>query len=139
MISGVISETSGTAHPWCGDLAESLERFRAKWAPVRVRETRQNKNLKPRSDSIGTEKALAVLCTVRVATTDLCAGCQQSFARDMIDLQPRAVRILEQHRVVAGGEAVLSRCVDDMCVDLYKEVIRLIDIGTFSRTKTVVV
>jgi hypothetical protein len=35
-----------------------LERFRAKWMPVRVKKTRQNKNLEPRSDSIGTEKAL---------------------------------------------------------------------------------
>jgi hypothetical protein len=38
---------------------DSLERFRAKWIPVRVKKTRQNKNLEPRSDSIGTEKALA--------------------------------------------------------------------------------
>jgi hypothetical protein len=36
-----------------------LERFRVKWAPVRVKKTRQNKKLEPRSDSIGTEKALA--------------------------------------------------------------------------------
>jgi hypothetical protein len=35
-----------------------LERFRAKWIPVRVKKTRQNNNLEPRSDSIGTEKAL---------------------------------------------------------------------------------
>jgi hypothetical protein len=35
-----------------------LERFRAKWIPVRVKKTRQNKNLEPRSDSIGAEKAL---------------------------------------------------------------------------------
>jgi hypothetical protein len=35
-----------------------LERFPAKWKPVRVKKTRQNKNLEPRSDSIGTEKAL---------------------------------------------------------------------------------
>jgi hypothetical protein len=34
------------------------ERFRAKWAAVRVKKTRQNKKLEPRSDSIGTEKAL---------------------------------------------------------------------------------
>jgi len=44
-----------------------LERFRAKacpgldpgWIPVRVKKTRQNKNLELRSDSIGTENALA--------------------------------------------------------------------------------
>ena len=32
-----------------------LERFRAKWVPVRVRKTRSNKDMEPRSDSIGTE------------------------------------------------------------------------------------
>jgi hypothetical protein len=39
---------------------DALERFRAKWIPVRVKKTRQNKNLEPRSDPIGTEKALAL-------------------------------------------------------------------------------
>src|SRR3954462_9261895 len=37
----------------------ALERFQAKWLPVRVKKTRQNKKIEPRSDSIGTEKALA--------------------------------------------------------------------------------
>jgi hypothetical protein len=49
--------------------AHGLERFRAKacpgldpgWIPVRVKKTRQNKNLEPRSDSIGTEKALGAM------------------------------------------------------------------------------
>ena len=36
-----------------------LERFRAKWIPVRVKKTRQNKRLEPGSDSIRTDKALA--------------------------------------------------------------------------------
>ena len=34
------------------------KRFRAKWMPVRVKKTRQNKNRAPRSDSIGTELVL---------------------------------------------------------------------------------
>jgi len=37
------------------------ERFPAKWRPVRVKKTRQIKNLEPRSDSIGTEKALGTV------------------------------------------------------------------------------
>jgi hypothetical protein len=37
----------------------ALERFPAKWIPVRVKKTRQNKKESLRSDSIGTEKALA--------------------------------------------------------------------------------
>jgi hypothetical protein len=36
-----------------------LERFQAKWKPVRVKKTRQIKNLEPRFDSIEAEKALA--------------------------------------------------------------------------------
>jgi hypothetical protein len=35
-----------------------LERFRAKWTPVRVKKTRQNKRLELGSDSIRTDKAL---------------------------------------------------------------------------------
>ena len=34
------------------------ERFQAKWRPVRVKKTRQIKNLEPRFDSIETERAL---------------------------------------------------------------------------------
>ncbi|SFJ99092.1 hypothetical protein SAMN04487925_114142 [Bradyrhizobium sp. cf659] len=37
----------------------TLKRFPAKWIPARVKKTRQNENLEPRSDSIGTGKALA--------------------------------------------------------------------------------
>jgi hypothetical protein len=35
-----------------------LERFRAKWIPVRVKKTRQIKRLEPGSDSIRTDQAL---------------------------------------------------------------------------------
>jgi hypothetical protein len=35
-----------------------LKRFQAKWKPVRVKKTRQIKNLEPRFDSIEAEKAL---------------------------------------------------------------------------------
>jgi hypothetical protein len=34
---------------------QALERFPSKWIPVRVKKTRQNKNLSLRSDLIGTE------------------------------------------------------------------------------------
>src|SRR5690606_2500892 len=39
-------------------LAGILERVRAKWIPVRVKKTRQNKKLEPGFDSIEAEKAL---------------------------------------------------------------------------------
>jgi hypothetical protein len=38
--------------------SKQLKRFQAKWTPVRIKKTRQNKNLEPRFDSIETEKAL---------------------------------------------------------------------------------
>ena len=40
------------------DNVASLERFQAKWRPVRIKKTRQIKNLEPRFDFIETEKAL---------------------------------------------------------------------------------
>jgi hypothetical protein len=53
------------AGPWL--LRDGPERFQAKacfgpdpgWIPVRVKKTRQNTKMEPRSDSIGTEAALA--------------------------------------------------------------------------------
>src|SRR6202035_3727610 len=45
-----------------------LERFRAKWIPVRVKKTRQNKRLEPGSDSIRTDKALRKALSMRTAT-----------------------------------------------------------------------
>jgi hypothetical protein len=62
------------SNPHAG-LQES-ERFQAKWRPVRVKKTRQIKNLEPRFDSIETEKALArttgafLLCQIQVVTAD---------------------------------------------------------------------
>jgi hypothetical protein len=44
-----------------------VERFPAKWVPVRVKKTRQNKAIEPRSDSIGTEKALVARIAVSTA------------------------------------------------------------------------
>jgi hypothetical protein len=41
------------------DRQELLERFQAKWETVRVKKTRQIKNLEPRFDSSETEKAQA--------------------------------------------------------------------------------
>jgi D-alanyl-lipoteichoic acid acyltransferase DltB (MBOAT superfamily) len=48
--------------------AGNLERFPAKWRPVRVKKTRQNKNPEPRFDSIETEKALAPVVWLALAS-----------------------------------------------------------------------
>ena len=55
----------------------------------------------------------------------------------MIYLQPRTVRILKQHRIVAGGEAVLAWFMNNFCADFDEKVIRLIDIAALPCAKTV--
>src|SRR6185295_2624610 len=55
------SQGCGGCHSGGNPAGVGIERFPAKWKPVRVKKTRQNKNLEPRSDSIGTEKALGYL------------------------------------------------------------------------------
>src|SRR5260370_25260015 len=44
--------------PRLGSPTGNLERFQAKWSPVRVKKTRKIKNMELRFDSIETEKAL---------------------------------------------------------------------------------
>jgi hypothetical protein len=52
---GCARSQSGGRHPV--RMIVGLERFRAKWVPVRVKKTHQNKNLAPGSDSIRTGNA----------------------------------------------------------------------------------
>src|SRR5665213_1812246 len=79
----------------------------------------------------------AVLRTIGVAAADLHAGCEQAFARYMIDLQPCTVGILKQHRIVARGEAVLAWFMNNFGADFDEEVIRLIDVAALTCAKTV--
>jgi hypothetical protein len=55
-----------------------LERFQAKWKPVRVKKTRQIRNLEPRFDSIEAEKALESAATIKLpghpCRTGVCHG-----------------------------------------------------------------
>jgi serine-type D-Ala-D-Ala carboxypeptidase (penicillin-binding protein 5/6) len=55
-------------------MALERERFPAKWTPLRVQKTRRNKRLEPRSDSIGTKKALARAGTAKSAAARLRCG-----------------------------------------------------------------
>ena len=80
----------------------------------------------------------AILRAVDVAATNLLAGCEQAFARDVIDLQPRTVRILKQHRIVARGEAVLAWFMNNFCAEFDEEVIRLINVAALTCAKTVI-
>src|SRR5882757_9617701 len=71
----------------------------------------------------------AVLGTVRVTTADLRAvGSEQAFSRNMIDLQPRAVGILEQHGVITRRITVLLGGVNDVGADLFQKIICFVDV-----------
>jgi hypothetical protein len=74
---------------WLGHPAR-LERFRAKWIPVRVKKTRQDKNPEPRSDSIGTEMALVAALMVAVPVFVFSAA----------------------STVLQLGKAIMKRCAD---------------------------
>src|ERR1700721_936392 len=73
-----------------------LERFRAKWIPVCVKKTRQNKNLELGSDSIGTEKALVAQAGGHGAHQ--ASGCDVGQDPVVVDHQRR-------RQGVAGGRA----------------------------------
>jgi hypothetical protein len=63
--SGAVAQNAGAARPGrlrkaCSSSAR-IERFQAKWRPVRVKKTRQIKDLEPCFDSIETERALEII------------------------------------------------------------------------------
>src|SRR6202020_747483 len=73
------------------------------------------------------------------AAADLDAvGREQAFARNVIDLQPDAVGILEQHRIITGRKSVLLRHVNDARADFFQELMRLVDIGALAGAKAMV-
>src|SRR5438128_11475053 len=61
------------------------------WRPVRVKKTRQIRNLEPRSDSIGTERALA--CGSRRGITPCDEFRHDKAVTSLAELQVRPLRI----------------------------------------------
>jgi hypothetical protein len=60
-----------------------LERFPAKWIPVRVKKKRQNKRLEPGSDSIRTDKALVGHAPVRLKAPAQLLGGHEAGAKPL--------------------------------------------------------
>ncbi|WP_294539739.1 efflux RND transporter periplasmic adaptor subunit [uncultured Rhodoblastus sp.] len=81
-------------------LGHALERFPAKWIQVRVKKTRKSKKLEPRSDSIGSDKALAGIFFVALAT------CNSSVRAATFDC------VLEPSLTVKLGSPVSSLLAD---------------------------
>src|SRR6266700_766145 len=60
---------------------------------------------------------------------------QQPLAGYVVELEPDAVGILEQQRIVAGRPAVLARGADDPGVQREQEGVQFIDVRTLARPK----
>src|SRR5260221_13781413 len=88
---------------------ELLERFQAKacpgldpgWIPVRVKKTSQNKKIEPRSDSIGTEKALGLVFPRKMPENRREKECRHEIRRHH--------RRLHRHRLGCRKTAVGAR------------------------------
>ena len=57
---------------------------------------------------------------------------QQSLPRHMIELEPDAVRVLEQDRIISRRPLVLARRADDFGVERAEEGVQFIDVGALA-------
>ena len=87
-----------------------LERFQAKWMPVRVKKTRQNKKIELRSDSIGTEKALVRCELAKQFTHPVDHDPRRGIALEMVlDKEPHVTALREERRAqVSIGQQVAA-------------------------------
>ena len=53
----------------------------------------------------------------------------------MIKLQPDAVGILEQNRIVSRRPLILARRADDLCAERGQKTVQLIDVGALAGAK----
>ena len=102
----------------------ALKRFPAKWVPVRVKETRQNKNREPRSDSIGTVKALVLVAAFAAGLTPVtCLG--QSTkplpAKATQELPPELLARLEQKKMPKTSPIVLRLFKEEAELEVWKQ------------------
>ena len=64
------------------------------------------------------------------------ASREQTLAGHVIDLEPDAVGILEQHRVISRRPRTLLRRMHDLRADRFEEKINLIDVAMLARAQT---
>ena len=102
----------------------ALERFPAKWVPVRVKKTRQNKKREPRSDLIGTGKALVLAAALAAALTAVpCLG-QSSKplpAKATQELPPELLALLEQKKMSKYSPIVVRLFKEEAELEVWKQ------------------
>src|SRR5947199_10463358 len=64
------------------------------------------------------------------------ASRQKTFARNVVELQPDAVGILEQQRIISRCPLVLARRADDFRSKRDYEVVQFIDVGALAGAET---
>src|SRR6202158_3208403 len=61
---------------------------------------------------------------------------QKSLSRNMIELQPYSVGILEQQRVISRRPLILARRANDLHTQRTQEIVQLVDVGALAGAKT---
>jgi murein L,D-transpeptidase YafK len=102
----------------------AIERFQAKWVPVRVKKTRQNKNREPRSDSIGTNKALVLAAAFAAALTPVtCLGesSKPLPAKATQELPAELLALLEQKKMPKYSPIVVRLFKEEAELEVWKQ------------------
>src|SRR5258708_37101024 len=61
---------------------------------------------------------------------------QKPLPRNVVELQPYSVGILEQQRIIAGRPLVLARGANDLYVERAQKAVQVIDVGALAGAKT---
>src|SRR5205814_4000348 len=64
------------------------------------------------------------------------ASGQKTFAGNVVELQPDAVGILEQQRIIPRRPLVLARRANDLCAERTQEHVQFIDVGALAGAET---
>jgi murein L,D-transpeptidase YafK len=102
----------------------ALERFPAKWVPVRVKKTRQNKNREPRSDLIGTGKALVLAAAFAAGLTPVtCLGesSKPLPAKATQELPAELLALLEQKKMPKYSPIVVRVFKEEAELEVWKQ------------------
>ena len=103
----------------------ALERFPAKWVvPVRAKKTRQNKNREPRSDLIGTNRALvlaAAFAAVLTPVTCLGESIKPLPAKATQELPAELLALLERKKMPKHSPIVVRLFKEEAELEVWKQ------------------
>src|SRR5215207_6644794 len=57
---------------------------------------------------------------------------QQPLPRHMAELEPDAVGVLEQNRIIPQRPLILARRADDVCAERLEKAVQLVDVGALA-------